>query len=169
MTTPRGGKQFEPYYRWFIELERSLEAMDWFGDDWHTEVGYYGGDEPRGVSFRLYKSGWFNDTGGGIHFESWIGNADLKRGAVPAALHIETNSENTGIKRGQFNKAILEEGAPLMDQWRDYKVSPNSYQTLIRYLPLTAENFIGELKTEYTRLQRLAPIIDRIIRDADAR
>jgi len=166
MTTPGGGKQFEPYYQALIELEQSLAAMNWFGNDWHTEVGYYGGDEPLGVSFRLYKNGWFNDTGAGIHFESWIGNADLKRGSVPVALHVETSSESTGIKRGQFNKAILEEGAPLMDEWRDYKVSPNSYQTLIRHLPLTAGSLVGELKTEYARLQRLAPIIDRVIRDA---
>lgn len=45
-------------------------------------------------------------------------------------FHIETSLEPYGVKRTQFNKSFIEQGARLMDDWDGYVLSPKSFQTI---------------------------------------
>jgi hypothetical protein len=49
----------------------------------------------RCASIRMWKKGWPEE----IHFESWIGNADIDRGSATLAFHIETPMAPFNIKR----------------------------------------------------------------------
>lgn len=148
------------YYEKFHEVADVLKQQAWYADEWTIVVDYYGEGNRRNPGFTLYKSNWFD---GGIHFESWMGNADVKRSAVPVAMHFETNYEASGIRRGQFHEFILAEGKAVIEQLNGYSLSPKSFQLLINRTPYTQEDFVNVMVREYCKLQELAPVIDAAI------
>lgn len=148
------------YFENFNQVAERLKEQPWYNDEWTTVVKYYGEGNNRNPGFTLYKSNWFD---GGIHFESWMGNADIKRSAVPISMHFETNYEKSGIKRGKFHDYILEEGKAVIEQLDGYTVSPKSMQLLINRKPYTEDEFVAIMFQEYCKLQLLSGFIDDAI------
>ena len=72
---------FAPYYAKFQEVAAQLQTQAWFTDAWEVNVAYYGEGNHPNPGFTLQKKNWFNNPKGGIHFESWMGNADVQRRA----------------------------------------------------------------------------------------
>ncbi|MEM7133103.1 MAG: hypothetical protein AAF702_42780 [Chloroflexota bacterium] len=148
------------YYENFQQVATQLQEQPWYTDAWQIVVKYYGEGNSRNPGFTLYKSNWFD---GGIHFESWMGNADVKRSAVPISMHFETNYDKSGIRRGKFHEYILEEGKAVIDELNGYTVSAKSMQLLINRKPYTEDTFVDMMVQEYCTLQKLATVIDAAI------
>lgn len=155
--------RFVPYYAKFQIVADHLKGQPWFTDDWEVIVAYYGeGDHPS-PGFTLQKTNWFNEGGAGIHFESWMGNADLKRSAIPIAMHFETNYERSRIRRGKFHNYVLEHGQTIIDDLTGYTISSKSMQLLINRVPFTEETLVDVMVQEYGKLQALGTVIDAAI------
>lgn len=140
-------EQFEEIRQLFADLQTTLQPA--LGDNWRVEAG--------GKSLRVYKADWCD---GQIHFESWVTNADLERKSLPVAFHFEASKEKTGIKRNEFNERLIAAGEAQMNGWKDYRLSPKSYQTFIRQVSFSP-NLLADMKAEYLRLAALAPAIDQ--------
>lgn len=156
--------KFSPYYNKFQEVSETLKVQSWFTEDWEVIVAYYGEGAHPSPGFTLQKKNWFNDNGAGIHFESWIGNADIKRRAIPIAMHFETNYERSGIRRGAFHAYILDHGKDVIENLDGYKLSPKSMQLLINRAPFTNETLVNVMAQEYGKLQQLSSVIDAAIK-----
>lgn len=166
LTTTQPSDRFAPYYATFQELAKRLKSKDWCNKDWEVNVAYFGEGNRRIPCFGLQKKNWFNNPGGGIHFESWIGNADLERSAVPITLHVEASYEKTGIVRGKLYDHILKHGKGIIDSLEGYTVHPKSFQFLINRTPFTEATLLNIMERDYCKLARLAPIIDAAIESA---
>jgi hypothetical protein len=148
------------YLPLFQEVEGRLKQSDWFTNEWSASAGEF----PGGVGLQLSKSNWFNQSGNGIHFESWINRAELKRRTVPVVLHVETAFPG---KKKAFLQLLLERRGELIQSWAGYTVSTtNSMQPFIYRMPLEKERLVSGLCHEFSRLQVLVPVIDQIIEDA---
>ena len=65
----------------FRRLEKMLTQARWFQDDW----AIYN----RGEYMQLYKNTWFNQSQGGVHFETCIESRELRQGEFPICVHAE--------------------------------------------------------------------------------
>lgn len=155
--------RFASYYEKFKDAATQLRAQDWFTDEWEVIVAYYGEGNHPNLGFTLQKKNWFNDPSGGIHFESWIGNADVKRSAVPIAMHFEPSYERSKIRRGKFHDYVLEHGKAIIDELEGYKLSPKSMQLLMNRIPFTDDTLVDMMVGEYNKLHKLGAIFDAAI------
>jgi hypothetical protein len=65
----------------FRNLQSKLEQSSWFADGWEIYN--------RGVYLQLYKDTWYNDSQGGVHFETYIEAPQLRQKAFPICMHAE--------------------------------------------------------------------------------
>ena len=117
--------QLACYYKQFQQVSERLKAYSWFTNDWEILVYYFGQEDRQNPGFRLQKTNWFNDPDAGIHFESWMGNADLKRSAIPISMHFEASHNKTGIRRGEFYSYILDHGQATFDKLEGIQFRPS--------------------------------------------
>jgi hypothetical protein len=162
MAETTDGQFWDEYLQLLQEAERQLSQAKWFEDGWEVQTGtMMSGASPRGVAFRLTKPAWFE---GAIHWESWLSNADLKRGTLPVALHVETNQEKTGLNKNQFVGLLLERGAGVIASWEGYIVKEKyAAEPLRRNVPFDKTNLVAQIVAEYSRRQLLQPAINQII------
>jgi hypothetical protein len=148
------------YFPLFQELEYRLKRADWFTSQWATHLGEF----PGGVGLQVFKNNWFNAAGNGIHLETWLNQAEIKRHTIPLVLHVETAFPK---KKKAFLQLLLERSGDLIRSWDGYTVSTTySMQPFIHRMPLAEERFVEGLLNEFARLQVLVPVIDQIIEDA---
>ncbi len=150
--------RFQPYHEEFESLVNALKKLAWT-KDWNFKAMMCGKPKVHCASIRMWKKGWPED----IHFESWIGNADIERGSASLAFHIETSLADFGVRRNQFNEQLIEGGEDLMDSWEGFSLSPRSFQTVKRHVPFEQGKVSQAIKPEFTRLQRLGKLIDKIL------
>ncbi len=151
-------QQLEPYFAYLKQLEALLNDEL---SGWQTRVGYFPpSGKANNVSIALYKPNWFNDISDGIHFETWFGNADIKRSAFPIALHVEASKDKTGLQRGIFNQYVIVNAGDMIAEWEGYNLSPKSYQLLIARLPFQLDTLVEQMLHEYRRMVSLADVID---------
>ena len=164
MVEAKDNQLWEEYLSLFQEAGQQLSQTQWFRESWEIHTGYMiNGETPRGVAFRLAKPEWFD---GAIHLESWLSNADLKRGTVPVALHVETSHGKTGLNKNQFVKLLLEQSADLIRSWEGYAVKEKyAAEPLRRNVPFDKTNLVPQMVAEYNQLQQLERIINRIIKE----
>ena len=155
---PEGLEKFQPYHEELEALVAVLKKLKW-AKDWNIEAMMFGEPKVRGASIRMWKTAWPEL----LHFESWIGNADIDRGSATVAFHIETSVEPYGVKRNEFNALLIERGADLMDGWKGYSLSPKSFQTVKAAIPFEKGKISQTLKPEFVRLHRLGKVIDGIL------
>jgi hypothetical protein len=127
--------------------------------DWNIKAELFGEPKIQGASLRMWKKGWPEE----IHFESWIGNADIDRGSATLAFHIETSMAPFNIKRNELNRRLIEEGTKVMREWEGFSLSPKSYQTFKRHVPCAPGGVAKALKPEFVHLRRLDKIIDNTL------
>ena len=150
--------KFQPYHVEFDSLRNELKKTAW-GRDWNFRAEMFGEPRIRGASIRMWKKRWPEE----IHFESWIGNADIERGSATLAFHIETPLGDFGVRRNEFNRMLIERGAERMDDWKGFTLSPRSFQTIKRHVPFKQGDIAKALTPEFTRLQRLGEVIDQVL------
>ena len=151
-------ERFQPYFEEYEALAAALKKLKW-AKTWDIAAMMFGEPKIRGASIRMWKSTWPEL----LHFESWIGNADINRGSASVVFHLETSVEPYGVKRNQFNELLIENGADVMDGWKGYSLSPKSFQTIKTAIPFVQGKIPQALKPEFVRLQRLGKVIDVIL------
>ena len=151
----------DEYLPLFQDLVERLQAAEWFQDGWAGGSWANGG---RNSGVTIYRPRW--ETGNALHLETWIGNADVKRGTVVVALHVETSHEKTGIKRTDFHKLFLERCGPTVAAWEGYRVHPTyAMEPLRGTFAYTKDGLSALLQREFERMAALAPALDGIVTD----
>ena len=81
----KASEKFQPFHDEYVDLAATLEQLCW-AKDWNIQAMMFGGPKVRGASIRMWKKIWPEE----LHFESWIGNADIDDD--PDALVAKANS-----------------------------------------------------------------------------
>lgn len=155
------------YLPLYHQVAAGLAEKKWFRRGWKITAGPYPPDaeKPKSIGIQLYRDTWFNDSGRGIHFESWMTNADVARGTASVVLHIESRKERTGINGKKLVQALLQSAQDRIRSWEGYEIKPNyTMQPFGRRLAVTPENLAPLLQAELGKLaEQLGDEIDRAI------
>jgi hypothetical protein len=136
----------------FRNLQSKLEQSSWFADGWEIYN--------RGVYLQLYKDTWFNDSQGGVHFETYIEAPQLRQKAFPICMHAEEDCPS----QQTFIRDFLDSEGEKIRSWKGYDVMGDGYSICQRVLPLNFKNLEHRLYEEFNRLRQLESGIDRILR-----
>ena len=136
----------------FRNLQSKLEQSSWFADGWEIYN--------RGVYLQLYKDTWYNDSQGGVHFETYIEAPQLRQKAFPICMHAEEDCPS----QQTFIRDFLDSEGEQIRSWKGYDVMGDGYSICQRVLPFNFKNLEHRLYEEFNRLRQLEPGIDRILR-----
>ena len=150
--------KFKPDLDELKKVVAELNRQKW-ASDWSINADFYGKPKSRGVFIRMYKKNWHEL----IHFESWIGNADIERGSVSTAFHIETPLDSFGVRRTDVNRQLIEYGASKMKEWDGYTLSPKSSQPIKCHTPFEDLKILEVLQPLYKKLRHLGGVVDRAL------
>ena len=150
--------KFKPFLDELERLASDLNRQKW-ASDWSIKAGFYGKPKTRGASLRMHKKAWPEL----LHFESWIGNADIERRSVSTAFHIETPLDAFGVRRNELNRQLIDGGASKMDNWEGFTLSPKSFQPIKCQTAFEGHTIKAVLKPLYVRLRHLGNEIDRAL------
>ena len=137
----------------FKNIERTLRTSAWFEDGWEIYN--------RGVYLQLYKSNWYNQNQGGIHFETYIEAPQIKKKTFPVCFHAEQECPS----HQAFISRFLESHGDEIRGWKGYKVRGDGYHVCQRDLPLNYKNLEQRLVEEFNRLRQLETRIDQALQD----
>ena len=137
----------------FQGLEKKLRQSPWFEDDWQIYN--------RGAYLQLYKSNWYNQNQGGIHFETFIEAPQIKQKAFPVCMHAEEDCPS----QAKFIQKFLEIESSRIDGWKGFKVSGKGYSICQRTLPLNYKNLEQRLLEEFNRLRQLESGVEQVLRE----
>tara|TARA_B100000676_G_scaffold175848_1_gene172568 strand:- start:612 stop:869 length:258 start_codon:yes stop_codon:yes gene_type:complete len=70
----------------FRNLENLIRGSQWFENEWEIYNS--------GAYLQLYKKNWHNENQGGIHFETYIGDSQIKKKPFPILTHAEEDCPN---------------------------------------------------------------------------
>ena len=155
--------EWASYLALYASVNTRLRDTDWFGDGWETEFRFIDQDSPR-VIFLLRKPHWCN---GQIYFKTRLTNTDLSNQTTRVGLHVETSMQAHGLNRITFDKHLILWGSELIQGWEGYILKPTHYQKPLHiYISFTPETLVSNLYAEFTKLQTLAPIIERAMMEA---
>jgi hypothetical protein len=110
-----GWRIFIEYYPVMLRVEAALAACEWFADGWAISIRHFSG----GIALQLYKTGWHNAAGRGIHLETWISIDGVADTSVPVVIHAEREVPG----RERFNRMFIERSREIMAKWSGYRRS----------------------------------------------
>ena len=135
----------------FSNVEKMLKNSRWFDDEW----GVYN----RGLYLQLYKSGWYNHNNSGVHFETFIEAAQLKKKAFPILMHAE---EDCPCQTEFIQKLLCLEGNRIAE-WRGWLIENKGHSVLQKIVPLGIKKLEDRIYAELCQLQVLSASIDRTL------
>ena len=94
----------------FRNLEKMLRQSAWFEDGWEIFN--------RGSYMQLYKSNWYNANQGGVHFETFIEDAQFREKAFPISLHAEEDCPS----QQRFIEALIDSERGRIQGWKGYRL-----------------------------------------------
>jgi hypothetical protein len=148
----RNSSAYRPIYD---EVAARLQAEPWFADGWIVTVGSH-----ETLSFLgLNKEAW-RVAGMEIHVESWIRKDQIAKRQVPVAMHVEGGHY---VRRNVFNAQFPSGIAELVQGWEGYTVSETGMTRLTVSVPLVTDTLAEVLATEFARMARVGPVVDRIV------
>ena len=154
---------WEAFVPAFEALPARLRRTKWFTKDWEVHIGTSSAGNGS-VYAQVYKTNWLNQpggTGGGVHFEAWMSNADVKRGSFQLALHVETTKARNKISRTDLIPVILRETDAAVERLRGYAVKPtHQMQPLLTQRDVDEATATDRVVEALGELARLAPGID---------
>lgn len=139
----------------FRTLETQMRSKAWFDDGWEIYN--------RGEYMHLYKSNWYNDNQGGVHFESFIEAPQLKTKSFPICMHAEEDCPS----QHAFIVRFLELTGQRIRGWKGYRTIGRGYQICERTLPLNLRSAEQRLMEEFGKLRSLADDVDRVLRELE--
>jgi len=156
------------YASLYQELATTLQKETWYENGWQTSAGFFpNAQEPKSVFIQLFRDSWFNEEGKGIHFESWMTNADVKRGTASVVIHIESSKARTGVNGKSLVKHLLGEVGDNISAWEGYAIKETyTMQPFIKKMEVSPETIVGDLQIEFNRLETIADAVDAAIVEA---
>ena len=156
------------YGQLYQKLALELRKERWFDAHWRTAEGLFpNATAPKSAFIQVYRDSWFNDEGRGIHFESWVTNADVTRRSASIVLHVESSREGTGINGKTFVRTLLSSVGERIAGWEGYQTKESyTMQPFIRKVAVGPGDFIEVLRIEFTRLAAIADAVDASITQA---
>jgi len=144
-----------------------IRRQKWFKGDWTLQHTQSDPDGTPWVGMQLSKSNWFNDDGMGIHFETWVGEKDLKKSKLPFVLHIlhKPFFPGTDVKAVEFMRRwhAIPEPAELVSSWPGYKVGrAKPFKGERKFDP---EDISATIAKEFTRLHILGSYVDQVLQE----
>ncbi len=128
-----------------------LRQAHWFDDDWRVYN--------RGPYLQLYKFNWYNESNSGVHFETFIETAQLKKKAFPVLMHAEEDCPS----QTEFIRRFLDLEGDRLEKWKGYSVEGRGYSVLQKTLPLNYKNLESRIFGELCQLRLLANSIDKTL------
>lgn len=161
-------KTLSDYELLYQQLSVELQNEDWFSKGWETEAGFFpNAKEPKSVFIQLFKDNWFNEDGKGIHFESWMTHADVKRGTASVVIHIESSKVRTGINGKTLVKHLLGEAGSTISAWEGYILKETyTMQPFMKKMAVSSEDIVENLRIEFNRLVSISGVVDAAITEA---
>ena len=135
----------------FRNLERMLRQAAWFEDGWEIFN--------RGSYMQLYKSNWYNANQGGVHFETFIEDAQFRQKAFPISLHAEEDCPS----RQRFIEALIDSERGRIQGWKGYRLVGKGYTVCERSLPLNFKALEQRLLQEFNQLRELESAVDKTL------
>ena len=135
----------------FRNLENLIRGSRWFEDDWEIYNS--------GAYLQLYKKNWHNENQGGIHFETYIGDSQIKKKSFPILMHAEEDCPN----QATFIKKFLELEQERISKWKDYKIKGSGYTIFQRTLPLNFKNLEQRILQELSEIRQLESGVDKTL------
>lgn len=135
----------------FRSLEKELRNEKWFSDDWEIYN--------RSPYLQLYKSTWFNENQGGIHFETYIEAREIKKKSFPICMHAESDCPSQGM----FIAKLLELENERIKSWKGYQVIGEGYSIIEKTIPLNFKNLEKRLLLEFNQLRKLESSVENIL------
>ena len=135
----------------FRSLENRLRQARWFGDGWTIYN--------RGEYLQLSKETWYNQSQGGVHFETFIEAREIRQKEFPVCLHAEEDCPSQAL----FIQELLALEGPRIQGWKGYKTVGKGYSICERKLPLKGKNLDQRIFEELSRLRQLEASIDEVL------
>ncbi|NQY42318.1 MAG: hypothetical protein HRT87_03105 [Legionellales bacterium] len=135
----------------FRNLEKNIKQSSWFDDNWEIYN--------RGPYLQLYKENWHNDNQGGIHFETYIEDPEIKKKSFPICLHAEEDCPS----QQAFIKNLLDIEGEHIRSWKGYQTIGKGYHICQKVLPLNFKNLEQKILQEFNNLRQLESSIDKIL------
>ncbi len=147
---------FNQYSTLINKCRKEIVSLPWFGSKWWVNVSF---GNP-GFVFQISKTHWFNHLGQGIHFEYWLGEMEHQRKALPFVLHFEPDTPERKALGVLFKTAFSEMERDFSDYSINYRAICDKLQKFEKF---TKNTFPQLVISEFSRLQKIAPLIDRIL------
>jgi len=135
----------------FRNLEKMLRQAAWFEDGWEIFN--------RGSYMQLYKSNWYNANQGGVHFETFIEDAQFREKAFPISLHAEEDCPS----QQRFIEALIDSERGRIQGWKGYRLVGKGYTVCERSLPLNFKALEQRLLQEFNQLRELEGAVDKAL------
>ncbi|TVR46627.1 MAG: hypothetical protein EA425_17005 [Puniceicoccaceae bacterium] len=133
---------------------------------WCVTSGIYPNEvEPQGAGIQVFRTGWFNENGNGVHFETWMKKSYHESGSLPFVLHVETGKARAGFGQKDFQKLFLERaGADL--QQHGYSLNERYAMEPVKCCrEFTPDSFVSVVTKEFRLLSRFGKTVDTIIEE----
>jgi len=148
---------FDEYDAVIRKCRREIISQDWFDGAWWINSTF----NTNGYTFQLTKTNWFNHNSQGIHIEFWLEESELKEKEFDIVLHFESDVPDRKKLGLLFRDAL----SPLEDEFEDYRISHQAVcDKLKKRVSFTKSSLPKIVVTEFSRLQRIAPVIDGLVR-----
>lgn len=154
---PAAAKIFDDYGAAVRKCRRDLIEQEWFGGNWWINTSF----DTNGYTFQLAKTNWFNHNGNGIHIEFWLEEHEAGTKEIDIVLHFEADVPDRKALGSRFKASF----APLACDFEDYRVNHNAIcDKLQKRVAFTKSSLPRVAVAEFSRLQAVAPIIDRLLK-----
>ena len=145
------GKFLKDVKNTFRNVEKMLRHARWFDDDWRVYN--------RGPYLQLYKSNWYNHSNSGVHFETFIETAQLKKQSFPVLMHAEEDCPS----QTEFIRRFLDLERDRIENWKGYSIEATGYGVLRKTLPLGLKKLEDRIFEELSQLKLLSASIDEAL------
>ena len=135
----------------FCSLEKKISQSKWFCNDWKIYN--------RGTYLQLYKSTWYNHNQGGIHFETYIEDEQIKEKKFPICMHAEEDCPS----QREFIEKFLEIESDKIKSWKGYKIINRDYNIFMKINPLNFKNIEQRIFEEFSNLRKLEFGVDQAL------
>ncbi len=130
-----------------------LKQASWFSNGWEIYN--------RGTYLQLYKENWYNQNQGGIHFETYIETAQIKKKTFPICMHAEEDCPS----QPEFMQKFLALEQERISCWKGYHTLGNGFSICQRTLPLNCKNLEQRIFEEFSRLRQLESAVEQVLNE----
>ena len=132
-------------------------SSNWFNEGWEIYN--------RGCYLQLYKTTWYNQNQGGVHFETFIESPQIRSKSFPICLHAEEDCPS----RDEFIERFISLSADQLEDLKGYKTIAKGYSIFERVLPLNFKNLDSRIYEELNKLRKIEIAIDTALSELQAK